>query len=336
MSMNIVGMPGPNHARNFFDSQISHNKKQESHNRNVEWMMIANLLQQERMIQGQNQQILQMQARDEREERNRRLDVYAAEFIHRGLGPLEAQTCATQELEFVELMEYVTNFVMQTENQTARAEEIVTSEVKVKYGVVPVKKYKSKIEIKKAAENLRILLASDLQQVFENAASRLNVLPFSNLFDDEPFRIKVEQSSGIPVKMPQFQESEGKDELLFSDANVVELYDEYKSLRSRWKTINSTEEWNEAIQFLPEFILDRNASLTSTIESIEEFFLSLKVIAKDGGYSASDTSDYLGKIVDQLNSWQDQSVTFVEDLETYILGLGDSPIGVKLKRLILD
>ena len=336
MSMNIVGMPGPNHARNFFDSQITHNKKQETHNRHVEWMMIANLLQQERMIQMQNQQILHMQARDEREERNRRLNVYAAEFIHRGLGPLEAQTYASQELEIVELMEYVTNFVMQTENQTSRAEEIVTSEVKVKYGVVPVKRYKSKIQIKMAAENLKSSLSSDLQQVFENAANRLNALPFSKLFDDEPFRVKIQQSSGIPVNMPQYQESELNDELFFSDANIIDLYDEYKSLRSRWKTINSTAEWNEAIEFLPEFILNKYTSLTSTIESIEEYFLSLKVIAKDGGYSDSDTSEYLGKIVELLNSWQDQSATYVEDLENYILGLGDSPIGIKLKKLILD
>jgi len=336
MSMNMVNMDGVDPVRSFFDSQKQHNKRQENHNRNVEWMMFAGLLQQEKLIQLQNSHLNQIKQENLEQQRNRRIDLYSSELMHRGFSPLEANTQAEIEIRFIELMEYTTNYVSTWQNKIDNARENIQSEKKVKFGIFSSRKYVTEIEISNAISKYRDNLEIEFKKTMNQIAFVLNDMNFTILYDDYDFRRKIQDVSGLIVKLPdkEYKDSDGVQ--VFSNEAVSQLFSEYTDINNRWKEINAGNDWIEASRYLPEKFLEAQKQLSEALNEVKFNFHNLQIISEEGGGSAEDASIYLSQISDSLNRWQLKSLDFVGDLEEYVESLGDSPVGKKLRKLILD
>ena len=337
MSMNIVGMPESDPQRSFFDAQKRHNARQESHNTQVEWMMFANFIQQERLIQQQTAQLNQARLINEENQRNRRIDIYTSELMHRGFSPLEANSIAQNEIRYIELVESVTEMVFRCDENIKNAASIIRNQKVAKFGLIPSYKYKNEAKIFEATKLLEHQFQSERDMVLYSAAHALNQMPFSYLFDDYSFRQKIQESTRIIVNLPDRNQGTVADDTLeFSDQAVQSLFDQFKSYQSNWEKIHVAQNWREATKFLPKSFPDEVKKISDIFLEVESNFLNLSVIASEGGFEITVAQEYLQKIRDDLSKFVIRSNKHVASIEKFISGQGDSPIGAKLRTLLID
>jgi hypothetical protein len=335
--MNMVSMSGPDPQRSFFDAQKKHNARQESHNTHIEWMMFASLIQQERLIQQQSAQLNQALIANEENKRNRRIDVYVSELLHRGFSPLEANSIAQNEIRYIELVERVTEIVIRCEENINNAAWIIRNQKVTKLGLISSYKYKKESEIFEATKMLEHQFESERDMTLYSAAHALNQMPFSYLFDDYSFRKKIQETTKIIVKLPdQNQEKITSETLDFSDQAVQSLFLQFKSYQSNWEEIHNAKNWRDATKFLPKSFTEEVKKISDIFLEVESDFLNLSVIASEGGFEIEVAQEYLKKIRDDLSDFVIRSSKHVASIEKFVSAQGDSPIGAKLRALLIE
>jgi hypothetical protein len=165
----------------------------------MEWLAIAGLIQLQRQIEQQKKS-LEFQAEVESSrKKERKLDIYTQELVHRGLSPLNARLAAENDIEIFDLMNETSILANVNRNNYEKATQIVDNEVEGVFWVFKREKYRNNVDRNLAVEHLKRNLDGEYRSTMWKAAKQMESREPSISFDDSEFRRILQEETGIKL-----------------------------------------------------------------------------------------------------------------------------------------
>jgi hypothetical protein len=280
-----------------FQSSMRH------HNFRSEMLQWAGLFQQQQMINYQAQTIAELQISEQNRQQERMLDIWSAEFVHRGHSPLEAAQLADNEWQIQILMSFAKKYAEQYEFEFTNAVNNVKAILSKKaFGSLRVSLDPD--YLKEQVSAFRRSKHLDYQNKISEISEKLNMLGPSLLFDDKEFRRSIEAD-----KSNEFSELEmlsGEELYKYTHQG---LRDSYESLRSdwfsRWRqkslSLNSEKQVSREILKLVEYI---DESLARVGDELGFMWVEARKNKYLNNITVSQISESIEKIEKSLRDYQ--------------------------------